>query len=87
MNYICFELSSCDNKGGPPPCQGNWAARNAVTIILRSRHERQSCVVLRDSRTCVRDFCATFRRNDMEPWGRKLARRAFAVNEINNLQS
>jgi len=37
----------------------------------------------RDFRNWVRDFCATFRENDMQRKGRKLARRAFATNEIN----
>jgi len=59
---------------------GKWAARTAVAIALGCWRERQRCVVLRDSRICLRDFCATFRGIDVEPWGRKLARRAFATN-------
>jgi len=58
---------SYDSKGGPPPGQGKWAARIAVAIPFRCWRERQRRVVPRDSRICLRDFCATFRRIDAEP--------------------
>jgi len=43
--------------------------------------------VLRETRICLRDFCAAFREDDVAQWGRKLARRAFDANEINYLDT
>ncbi len=43
--------------------------------------------LLRDFRNWLRDFCATFRENDVEQYRRKLARRAFATNKIKDLDT
>ena len=74
--------------------RSNWhSARRlcAARRPLRTRRLRMMLAgkeaALRDLRIYPRDFCAAFRENDVASWGRKLARQAFATNEINCLET
>ena len=53
--------------------------------VLRNRVWRSEA--LREFSKLVRDFCATFRENDADQYGRKLVRRTFATNQITWLKT